>query len=67
MKMLDIHEDVEHSYGQLTMVRNTHCDFQSMFRIITEKFDNIQINESTIISGEKNVKMSQHKIKHTNC
>ena len=57
------------SQNSLQMIDNIRNDFQPFACIMTEKFDNTQKINLTIISGKrikKSVEKRQHKIKQTN-
>ena len=56
------------SQNSRQMIDNIHNDFQPFAFIMTERFDNTQKINLTIISGmrvKKNVEKRQHKIKQT--
>ena len=60
---------VDASQNSRQMIDNIHNDFQPLASIMTERFDNTQNINLTIISGKrikKNVEKRQHKIKQTN-
>ena len=57
------------SQNSRQMIDNTHNDFQPFACIMTERFDNTQMNNQTIISGKRvkiSVEKRRHKIKQTN-
>ena len=60
---------VNASQNSRQMIDNIHNDFQTFAWIMTERFDNTQKINLTIISCKrvkKNFKKTQHKIKQTN-
>ena len=60
---------VNTSQNSRQMIDNIHNDFQPFSCIMTERFDNTQKINLTIISGKrikKSVEKRQHKIKQTN-
>ena len=60
---------VNASQNSRQMIDNIHNDFQTFAWIMTERFDNTQKINLTIISGKRvknNFKKTQHKIKQTN-
>ena len=60
---------VNESQNSRQTICNTHNGLQLLARIITERFNNSQIINLTIISGKrvkKSVEKRQHKINQTN-